>query len=299
MNAIRALIVVSAVVVTPLIGGCGSSSAASSKPLANPLLLNGNWLITGDLPQLGIPFPTRNFGVSVTLDAFDGKVYAQVADFFPCSGGGSNGGSTYFTPAAIEPDGTFVLTSLGVIGFPTTLLNIKGIVPKENDASWSGAYSAINTNSGCLPMSGAFTATRLPPITGTFIGTVSLQASAFVPPAPTPPVSATVTLTLQQGGPSSLDPPQIAAFDSVNALTGTIDIQGTPCPRAGTLTIPLGSVFGSNFSGTFVMEDGSRLTLRGYAEDAPSSAVRIAMVSITGGTCDKWFSISNSELVKQ
>jgi hypothetical protein len=108
-----------------------------------------------------------------------------------------------------------------------------------------------------------------------------------------------VTLTLQQGGPASLDPPLIGALDSVNALSGTIDIQGTPCPKKGTLTIPSGLMFGNTFSGTFVMEDGSRLTLRGFTADASLSAIRTGLISISGGTCDNWFSTSNSELLKQ
>jgi hypothetical protein len=281
-----------AALLLPLISGCGSSSMPPS-PVLNPSALNGNWLITGDMPQIFIPPPPiRTLGISATLDVVNGQVYAQVTYFYPCSAGASGGG-TALAPASIAPDGSFTLSSLAGLFTPTVVLTIHGNVPTASSPTWSGTYSATNSNSGCTPFSGNFTATAIQPVTGVFSGNTT-----FIPPGGAASVPATLQMTLQQGGPSSLDPSLLGTLDSVNALSGTISLQGTPCATTGTLSIPSGAVFGSDVAGMFVMSDGSHLTFHGSLADPSSSTIDLALLSITGGPCDRWFGSLNTNLLK-
>jgi hypothetical protein len=338
------------VLLLPLISGCASSLAPAAGPAASPL--NGNWLITGDMPD----FPgalARTFGISATLDVINGQVYAQSAYFYPCSNSGS-GASGSLPPAPIQADGSFTLQPFQTsIVIPTVLFTVHGSVPSSTSGTWSGSYSATNANTGCAPVSGTFTATRIQPVSGTFSGSVSFHpvATGIINPAAVP---ATVQFMLQQGGPASLDsavaaqanitpatgsilPPLtgtgstgvltgsfssflvgspgvttfpvisgaivgsvgVAGVDSVNALTGTVTVQGIPCAAGGTVDVPSGAVFGSQVSMFYKSTDGSLVTIHGQLEDPTSSSLSITSIFIAGGACDGWFGSGSIPFVKQ
>jgi hypothetical protein len=109
-----------------------------------------------------------------------------------------------------------------------------------------------------------------------------------------------MTFTLHQGGPSTLDPPAgIAVIDSVNAVTGSISLQGTPCATTGTMDIPAGVLLGNSLAATFTMNDGSHLLLRGTVDDPAVPSLHVQSVLISGGPCDKTFGFSNTIFLKQ
>jgi hypothetical protein len=275
-----------------ILAGCGSTAPTAPAPVLKPSALNGNWLITGDMPDFLLSLgTTRKFGIAVTLDVVNGQVYGSIAESYPCSGILSVGFASGLVPAPIAADGSFTLQTGSPILTPTLTLTIQGNVPTTTSASWSGTYSATNSNTGCSPVSGAFTAIPIQPVAGTFSGAGTLGALA---------PNATMTVMLQQGGPSTLDPPSgFALINSVNALTGSITLQGTPCAASGTLDIPGGVILGNNVSASFTMSDGSRLLLHGFLDDPAVPSIHVQSVLITGGPCDNVFGFTNTIFLKQ
>ncbi len=255
--------------------------------------LKGNWLITGDMPAF-VP-SVQHFSVAATLDVIDDQVYASVTDFYPCTAGGA-GGSGNFSPAPIAADGSFTLQTDQISGVtPTIVITINGSVPKGANTAWSGTYSATNANAGCTPVMGSFTAVPILPATGTFTGTGSIG-----PQNTSLSSSETITVTLQQGGPASLDPPQgHSQVNSVNALAGAISVTGSPCFSSGTSSDESGLVIGDMTVLSFKMDDGSQLFLHGTLKDPAASTIVVSSVLIMGGQCDHWAGFFQSNLVKQ
>jgi hypothetical protein len=277
------------------LAGCGSGTVAPTAISASAAL-KGNWLVTGVLPISGpvFPLPTQ-FGLALTLDVVNGQVLADSTNFYPCTNG-AVGGSGSMAPAAIAADGTFTLQTLQIAGFtPTVVMTIHGTLPKTLGASWSGTYSATNSNTGCVPVSGTFIAEPIQPVTGTFSGTGSLGSpNSHIVTAPI------LTITLQQGGPASLDPPLgNSLVNSASALSGTISVAGFPCFTTGTANIPSGSVIGDLVDAQFTMNDGSRLLLIGSIPDPSVASIRLTSLLVNGGGCNGWFGSSGTILTKQ
>jgi hypothetical protein len=280
------------------LAGCGGSSVVTPLAISG---LKGNWLITGDMPAF-VP-AVKHFSVAATLDVIDDQVYASVTDFYPCTAGGA-GGSGNFSPAPIAADGSFTLQTDQISGVtPTIVITINGSVPKGKNTAWSGTYSATNANAGCTPIMGSFTAAPILQATGTFTGTGSIgpqntnlsteQNTSLV-------TSETIAVTLQQGGPTSLDPPQAhSQVNSVNALAGTIGVTGSPCFSSGTSSDDSGLVIGDMTVLSFKMDDGSQLFLHGAFKDPAASTMVVSSVLVIGGQCDHWAGFFQSNLVKQ
>jgi hypothetical protein len=277
-----------------VLAGCGSSMAGTS-PISTAGL-NGNWLVTGDLPVFPVGQPSsQNFGLAMTLDVINGQVVATSSDFYPCSGS-AVGGSGGLAPATVASDGSFTLQTLQINGVvPTVALSVHGNVSQTAGGSWFGTYSATNSNAGCTPVGGTFTAVPIQAVTGTFHGTGSLGA-----PTSTTPTPITLTATLTQGGPASLDPPvEGSPVNSVSALSGTISISGSTCFSNGTAKIPSGSVFGNRLDAQFAMDDGSMLLLTGTVKDTTSSTIVLTSILVNGGACNGFFGSSGSILTRQ
>jgi hypothetical protein len=282
------------------LAGCGSSTVGLTST-SGAAGLKGNWLLAGTLPVFAPGSVSQNFGLALTLDVIDGQVFAQSSDFYPCSNGSAAGGSGGLTPAAIASDGSFALQTTQLNGVtPTIVLSIHGTVPEAVGGSWSGTYSASNSNVGCAPIAGTFSAVPIQRVSGTFSGTGSLgpPSSGFSPPVTPAPIM--LTTVLQQGGPASLDlPVGSSPVNSVSALSGTISVKGSTCFSSGTAKIPSGSVFGSRIEAQFTMDDGSTLLLNGTIMDAATSTIAVTSILIEGGTCNRWFGSGGANLVRQ
>ena len=278
---------------TSTTSGNGTGGSTTSTPDYSSL--NGNWLVVGDMPQIPLYSSSGpNFGISATLDVVNSQVYGELTVWYPCpTWAGSTATATYVAAVPIAADGSFTLTNQSTTSTSPVVVTIQGHATSGAGANWSGSYTATNSNTGCNPMSGSFTAAAIQPITGNFSGSATIAASGS-----STPVNASVQVNLQQGGPSSLDPSAYQVANSVNALSGTITI-GPPCASTGTLTIPAGSVLGNYFQGTFVMSDGSHLAFGATANDSTLSSIQLLLAEFSGGPCDKWGVTAATNLAKQ
>jgi len=285
-----------------LLSGCGAWNVLpySPTPAANPL--SGNWLLVGSLSNFGPSFAQVQaqspFNLAVSLNVTGGKVTGYASTAFICTNPGgfftaSIGGEGGLVTTSIGADGSFELQSpvLGT-GVPTVTFDVRGVVPQTAGATWSGTYTATDTNNGCTSTSGAFTAVPIMPVTGTYAATgiLSSQGSSGSTPV-------TITATFRQGavGVASTS----TRVNSQNILNGNIAVQGSPCFSSGTINPMDGSVLGSFVQAEYTMNDGSELLVSGYIHDASVSAIELAGFVVSGGQCDKDFGFFGTSLVRQ
>ena len=274
------------------LAGCGSTASSPSIPAAVPASLNGNWLITGSIPSLSL---SNAFGMAATLDVVNGQVIADVDVFYPCSNSGF-GSDGQAAPASLTADGSFTLQPALVNGAaPTLNYAVQGKVPQSANESWTGTFTATSTNIGCSPLSGTFSAVPIAPVTGTFTGNATITARNSNLAA-----LLSVALSLQQGGPASLDATATSRpVNSVNALSGSIHTTGSNCFSNGTISGYNGDVLGGSVGVNFNMDDGSLLVMIADIKDPSTSALVVRTMSIQGGACDGWFGGSKAVLVRQ
>ncbi len=267
-----------------LLCGCGGGSTpAVVSPLA------GNWLLAGPMPTDGISFPPSSppltgVRLAMTFDVKGDQVSAggfgnnfcdnvQAAFNFPGVASGT-----------IAKDGSFTTTSGNS---PFSTVSIRGTAPEKNGAPWSGSYAVSlggNAPACDANLSGTFTATSFPLVSGIYVGTGSTQAgSNGVPNA----VPVTLQVTLQQGG-TVTNPGNGAAsnYFSSDLLTGNIKVQGSPCFSSGaTQSTPASSVTGNMVSARFLMDDGSTLSLVGSLTDVTEGHISTSDILVQGGNC--------------
>ena len=267
-----------------LLCGCGGGSTpAAVSPLA------GNWLLAGPMPTEGISFPpssppSTGVRLAMTFDVRGDQVIAggfgnnfcdnvQAAFNFPDVAAG-----------IIAKDGSFTATSANS---PFTTVSIKGTAPQKSGEPWSGSYTVSlggNAPACDANLSGTFTATSFPLVSGVYVGMGSTPAgSNGVPNA----VPVTLQVTLQQGG-TVTNPGNGAAsnyFSNV-LLTGNIKVQGSPCFSSGaTQSTPASSVTGNMVSAKFLMDDGSTLSLGGSLTDVTEGHISTSDILVQGGNC--------------
>lgn len=280
MNAQRPPhLVIAVLLLSMLLTGCGQSLAPSvAAPQSNAL--KGNWLLAGSLPVSGLLLPLpQQFGLTMTLDVSNGQVLAEGSYVYQCVNG-AVGGRVALPAATITADGSFTLQTQQLSAtVPTVMLSIHGKASTVAGENWTGTYTATNANTGCVPVSGAFTAMPIQTVSGTFLGMGTLGHSTGMlgpPLVPTVPASS-VSIAFVQGGPASLDPP-LPPFlvNSATALSGTITVTGSSCFTSGTANIPAGLVFGDGVNANFVMNDGSTLLVFGAVTDLAATMIRLS-----------------------
>jgi hypothetical protein len=256
--------------------------------------LKGNWLVTGAVPTMApsVLAPTQ-LGVTMTIDVIDGEVVADVSEIYPCSGSADVGVGT-LPWATLAVDGSFSLQTPQTGGLGITA-SIDGKTPPTVGEDWSGTYSATNSNPGCAPFAGTFTAVPIATVSGTFAG-----PAVFAAPNSAVRQAATLSMTLKQGGPASLDSSAASTgINSVNALSGTIAIQGQSCFSSGTASLGSASVAGDTFFLEFMMNDGSELLLTGSLADPTGSAILLDFTRVAGGACNDWSTPGGGRLTRQ
>ena len=279
-----------------LLTGCGAWNVLpnSVTPAASPL--SGNWLVVGSLSNFGPGFAQGQakppFNLAVSLNVTSGKVTGYASTAFICTNTGAGGAGELVT-ASISADGSFELQPpmLGT-GAPTATFDVRGVVPQTAGGTWSGTYTATDTNNGCTSTSGAFTAVPIMPVTGTYAATGTLSSQGLSGSTPV-----TITATFQQGaiGASSTS----TKVNSQNVLNGNIAVQGSPCFSSGTINSMEGAVFGSSVQAVYTMNDGSELFVSGYIRDATVSTIELVGFLVNGGQCDKEFGFFGTSLVRQ
>ncbi len=277
--------------------GCGSVIEPFAPGPPSLATLTGNWLVTGSLPNSGPVFPLPSppsFGLALSLDESNGQVIANDSFLYSCSPGGGisgsagAGGSGYLATAQIAADGSFTLQTSGVS--PPVTFTLHGTVPQGPAETWSGTYSANDSNAGCVPLSGSFTALPIQPVTGTFAGSTNFGTSSNHSPL-------TVNLILQQGSPGFVTAPNFT--DSQNVLSGSITVQGTSCFSSGSLALGKGQINGGFIQALFTMNDGSTLHFDCAIEDTAATTVQLTSILVVGGQCNGLYSTSSSDLIRQ
>jgi len=183
----------------------------------------------------------------------------------------------------VAADGSFTLATPPNSSLGT--LFIKGTVPRASGGIWSGDY-AVSLTGAFTPkcdtnLSGTFTATSFPLISGVYVGITSTKALVKGVSTVTP---VTFQVTLQQGG-TVMDPTGKPLLSS-STLSGSIRVQGSPCFTSGVTDSTLPSnVTANKIFAKFTMDDGSTMRFSGSVADTAETRLTEAMASITGGQC--------------
>jgi hypothetical protein len=269
-----------------LLCGCGGGSAPVA-PTLSPLA--GNWLIVGPMPTNDIQFPPppSGFRLAMTFDVISKNVVAGGfgSNFCDNVESGFEFGSGVAVAGTVAADGSFTLAT--PTSSPLATISIKGMVPQTSGEPWPGSYAV--SLGGHAPacdanVSGTFTATSFPLVSGVYVGTGSTVAGLNGSPSATP---ITFEVTLKQGG-MVTNPGNGAAstFFSNTMLTGSIKVQGSPCFSSGvTSASPPSAVLGNMVDARFLMDDGSTLNLLGSLTDITEGHIATNPVLVTGGNC--------------
>jgi hypothetical protein len=234
--------------------------------------LDGNWHIAGEqgnqiLPPLQSPLLTFAIGGS------GDTVYANGNVGVICSSGSSAIGGGVELTGQIASDGTFLLSN-SAFPLDSIQITIQGKVPAPGSTTWSGSYTVTNgpTAIGCsFNLSGDFVASLYPPLDGTYSGTITGQGLGS---------GITVTTQITQGTFTSITLSPSARTIYFIPLTATITVSGSSSYTTGTTTasqlLPGSSSIGGNsFALTFLMNNGSTLTLSGWFSDPSESTLQI------------------------
>lgn len=266
-----------------LLCGCGEGSApAAVSPLA------GNWLLVGPMPtnEISFPPPPSSSGVrlAMTLDVVGDQVIAGVFGSNYCDNVQASFTFGGVAAGILAADGSFTATPANSLD----TVSIKGTAPKGGGEPWSGSYT-VSLDGPLAPvcdanLSGTFTATSFPLVSGVYVGTGSTLGGVNGFPKAVP---VTLQVTLQQGG-TVTNPGNGAAsnyFSNV-LLTGNIKVQGSPCFSSGaTQTTPASAVIGNMVDARFVMDDGSTLSLLGPLTDITEGHISTGIILVEGGNC--------------
>jgi hypothetical protein len=181
----------------------------------------------------------------------------------------------------LAKDGSFTVTPANN---SAEAISIKGTAPQKAGEPWSGSYAVSlvgpDTPACAANLSGTFTATSFPLVSGVYVGTGSTMVGTTAVPV-------TLQVTLQQGG-TVTNPGNGAAsnYFSNTLLTGTIKVQGSPCFSSGaTQSTPASAVLGNMVNARFLMDDGSTLLLEGPLTDVTEGHISTGIVLVQGGSC--------------
>jgi hypothetical protein len=267
-----------------LLCGCGSSAKPTPvAPAGNALA--GNWLIVGPMPTNGLAVGT-GVRLALTFDVTGSNVTAAGFGNDSCGNPESSFGFGSLATGTIAADGSFTLQSPA--NFPEGTLSIQGTAPKASDTSWTGGYT-ISFDGPIVPptcdksLTGTFTATPFPPVSGVYVGTGSTETFANGMSTTTP---VTFEVSLQQGGMLTNPNGATSPLFSNLVLTGSIRVQGSPCFSSGaTAVTPASSVEGNMLHAAFLMNDGSTLNLLGSLTDITEGHIGTNLALVTGGNC--------------
>ncbi len=283
--------------------GCGASpSSPVPVPVSPNHFLAGNWLLSGSLPVSG--FSTGSTpGLAVSFDVTGSTVTAaaNLIATSPCATlstvfGGSLAGT-------VASDGTFTLTSpVSANLVPLSTLTVQGTVPASADAPWKGTYvfsstiPSLNNNPACtINESGAFTATAVQDVTGTYSGGGTFPATA----AGTPAAPFSVSLNLQQGA-TLYSLGGRTAVASRLALSGSIQAQGLGCFTSGTMsTLSPSEISGDRIQANFVANDGTTASLSGNIVDTGAMSLSINSIVVRGAQCNESYEFFLTPLIVQ
>jgi hypothetical protein len=271
-----------------LLLGCGGGSVPKP-PAPVGSALAGNWLLVGPMPTdvFALESPA-GFRLAMTFDVNGKNVIAAGSGNNSCGGGGESFGFASLTTGTINEDGSFTLQT--PTNFPLGTISINGKVPEASGASWPGSYTASFSTPVLGPvaqtcetnLTGTFTATPFPLVSGVYAGTGSSQTGLNGVPT-----TISIEVSLQQGGTVTI-PATGLPFSSNSVLTGSIRVKGSPCFTSGvTSSAPLSAVEGNEVVAVFTMDDGSTVELQGTLADPTEATILTNVLLVPAGPCGR------------
>jgi hypothetical protein len=248
----------------------------SPRIAASPL--DANWQITGNREHKQYPL------ISMAIHV-DGKQVTAAGDRFmacptsPTTGGGGN----FSLTGEIDPDGSFTLQTHQTPhpGKPAAQLTIAGKVPAVGATSWDGNYTITGEHEvpACsLDQAGAFTASRLAPLPGTFSGPLTLGFTGKM---------FKFKITVEQGEFVAHER-KVRPVYMYLPLVGTIAAEGSPCFKNGTAAAgTYNTVQGDLATLRFEMDDESELSVSAVYTNPEEAALLVQGAWVKGGKCDK------------
>jgi len=246
-------------------------------------VLNGSWDLAG-----GWEAPQQEPRLTLSIGVDGNNVYGDGDLQVPGCG------LSFSVVGQIASDGTFVLNIGEPVGvradnntFPS--LSIRGRVPAQGSTEWAGSFNTSSMGNGeCPTPSGEFVASQLPPLEGTYSGTIPFSVGS----APGSPLSISVNMT--QSIPTSMDggdssSPEVSPATRLShyvPLKGTITISGFTDVPSQDITLTAVEDHNSRMQGDefilfFRLEDGSLMMLAGSKTDSSGQAV-LASISYFG-----------------
>ena len=267
-------------------GGSGRSAGVPAAPVTPPTTLTGNWMIAGSRATDTLPLLSTTLVVNGSQITGEGNVEIR------CSPTARAGGFVSLS-GTIAADGSFQSTfslpeASGDVPPFRYSVSLSGRSPAAADAAtWNGNYQV--TASGALPgsnqpcaysQSGAFAATKLPPLTGVYTGVQKNSAPSEVGPVP----ATALALTVAQGEPTLVTLRRGTEYQL--PLAATVTVTGASCFHSGTTVgaVSPSSIAGDKFELQFVMDDGSQMGLDGYFQDATGTSLE-AFATVLEGAC--------------
>jgi len=271
---------------TVSLNGCGGNAILpppNTSPPVSPAILNGNWLLIGNLPLSGLSGSAS--GVSGTFHVTGDQVEAALTYRDPCST------VRPFPPltGTIAENGKFNLAFSSPSASLTATLS--GAISANSSATWGG-HLTMNGSTICGPLSqdADFTAARISDVTGTYTGTASLTGTigSSIPAGQ----NAQITFVLKQDNEAAMVSPPYGV------LFGTISLQGTPCLSMASVTTSSSVVAGSELWMETTMNDGSRPQFVGELHDVGAVTISIFDTSGFSGSCGAYV-VRSFTLTKQ
>jgi hypothetical protein len=260
--------------------GCGGLPVSTSAPPASSYAnLDGNWLLTGQLPFAGLGssgiITNTQFGVAGTFSVVGSTVVAALSANLPCGAFTASDALGVMT-GTVASDGSFTLQNANTVSVGTVTLS--GTVPSSATSSWSGNLAVSLAGAGCPGIGQtSFTAVKIADVTGTYSGSSTITFANATPSAQV----LSFQIALQQGAALTA-----SGTDFPEVLTGTVKVQGSPCFSSGTIVAPTGGgVLGSKVVINATMNDGSVLTSVGDILDTGAMQIEMSNLIGSGGSC--------------
>lgn len=249
------------------LGGCGSSPGPPLTPPSPSQSIPGNWEFTANITSSGIghgeavPIGVYLIG---TEAAVTGTAWVQMA--FPqvcaaqCCGGPFYEFNDVLSGTLSSAD---VLSLTSVVPDDGPLFSMSGSISGE-----SLTAGTFNLTGGC-PASGSITGVEIPPLNGTYSGTLTSKTTGQ---------SYKFSTTLEQS--SALN------ARGLLSVSGRGDLTAYPCLTSVAVPAPIASysgMLGSHFGLTMTGADGGQLELNGtLTSDGETIAVSY---DVAGGSC--------------
>jgi hypothetical protein len=236
--------------------GCGNGkSALPTAPQNGPL--SGNWQINlyQDYPRPPVALGFSGF-LTQTTNNVSGSLQTP-----PMGANNQCAGVAAATGTISGQDVTLAINNFG------STVNLTGTISSDS-TSMSGDYQALGGACFTATTTGTWSAVLIPPLNGSFTGTLDSQYMEHVTGA-TSPVSITVSGTLAQSD---------NAGTSNATVTGTINAVDYPCFTTATMS---GTISGQNVYLALFGYNGEQIGILGTPPPAPSNPGTPAVVTVT------------------